>query len=296
VANDSVANFLFFNDKGNGFTEAGLAAGVAVATDGTQRAGMGTDAADYDGDGRLDLVVTNLDLETHSLYRNLGGRLFSYATSESGLGAATRPFVGWGVEMVDYDNDSNLDIAIANGHLFENAPQYRSGAQYAQRSLLFHNVGGRRFLEVGRSAGEGFTNERVGRGLASGDIDNDGDLDLLVMTNGGPVELLRNDGGNAQNALLVQLVGKAGNRDGIGARLRLSSDGRTQLREIKAGSSYLSQNDVRAHFGLGRAPQADRLEVRWPSGKTDTIDRLAANQIVTVREGDGVVKKAPFRR
>ena len=296
VANDSVNNYLFFNEKGASFVEGGLPAGVAVATDGRARAGMGTDAADYDGDGRLDLIVTNLELETHSLFRNTGGRLFTYSTPESGLGAATRPYVGWGVSLFDFDNDASLDIAIANGHLFENAPQSRAGAQYAQRRLLFRNLNGRRFVDVGQLAGPGFGVERVGRGLATGDIDNDGDLDLLLTSNGGPAELLRNNGGNLQNALLIQTVGKTSNRDGVGARLRLTAGGRTQVREIKTGGSYLSQGDTRAHFGLGRAAQAERLEIRWPGGQTEVIERLTANQIITIREGEGVVKRTPFRR
>ncbi|HEX5109187.1 MAG TPA: CRTAC1 family protein [Vicinamibacterales bacterium] len=296
VANDGVPNFLFFNERGVKLTEAGLPAGVAIATDGRARAGMGTDAADYDGDGRLDLIVTNLDLESHSLFRNLGGRLFAYATPESGLAAPTLPYVGWGVALFDYDNDTHLDIAIANGHVIDNAPQFRAGAQHAQRRLLFRNVNGRRFMDAGRSAGPGFEVERVGRGLAAGDIDNDGDLDLLITSNGGPVELLRNDGGNGQNALLIQAIGKASNRDGIGARLRLTAESRTQVREIKAGSSYLSQNDVRAHFGLGRATQAERLEIRWPSGRVDTLSSIPANHIVTIREGEGIVKKVAFKR
>jgi hypothetical protein len=296
VANDSMPNFLFFNERGATFTEAGLPAGVAVATDGQARAGMGTDAADYDGDGRLDLIVTNLDLESHSLFRNLGGRLFAYTTTESGLTAPTLPFVGWGVALVDYDNDTLVDIAIANGHIFDNAPQFRAGARHAQRRLLFRNVNGRRFLDVGRSAGPGFAVERVGRGLAAGDFDNDGDLDLLLTSNGGPVELLRNDGGNAQNSLVIETVGAKSNRNGIGARLRLTAGTRTQIREIKTGGSYLSQHDPRAHFGLERAARADRLEIRWPSGLTQTLDNIPANHIVTIREGEGVVRQMPFAR
>lgn len=294
VANDGVPNFLFFNEQGRGFAEAGLLAGVAVASDGKARAGMGADAADYDGDGRIDLVVTNLDFESHSLFRNLGGRLFAYATRESGLAAATLPFVGWGVALQDYDNDGRLDIAIANGHV--NLPEFRTGARHAQRALLFHNVTGRRFVDASRTSGPGFATERVGRGLASGDIDNDGDLDLLVTTNGGPAELLRNDGGNAQNALIVETVGTKGNRQAIGARLRLTAGPHTQVREIKAGGSYMSQHEMRAHFGLGRAGRADRLEIRWPGGQTSVFENLPANHLITVREGESAARRVPFNR
>jgi hypothetical protein len=294
VANDSDPNFLFFNERGSSFTEAGLSAGVAVATDGMARAGMGTDAADYDGDGRLDLIVTNLEFESYSLFRNQGGRLFSYATPESGLGPPTRPYVGWGVAIVDIDNDTLLDIVATNGHVFDNAPQFRAGAKHAQRRLLFRNVNGRRFVEA-PTAGA-FAAERVGRGLAAGDIDNDGDLDLLLTSNGGGAELLRNDSDHSSNSLLFKLAGTASNRDAVGARMRLTAGSRTFVREIKAGSSYLSQNDMRLHFGLGRAAAADRVEIRWPSGRTETIGRVAANQLVTIREGEGIRAQMPFKR
>jgi len=294
VANDTMPNFLFFNEKGR-FKESGLLAGVAVAIDGAARAGMGTDAADYDGDGRLDLIVTNLDLETHSLFRNMGARLFAYVTPQAGLSAPTRPFVGFGVNWFDYDNDGAVDLAIANGHVLDNTALLRAGSRHAQRPQLFRNVNGR-FTETGRQSGAVFQSERVRRGLAVGDIDNDGDADLLLTTNGGSVELLRNDGGNAQTALLVKVVGKASNRDGIGARLRLTAGGRTQVREIRSGSSYLSQSDLRAHFGLGGAEVVDRLEVRWPSGRIEVLEKIAAGQIVTVGEGQGLQASTPFAR
>lgn len=293
VANDSVANFLFRNTGSLRFVEAALGAGVAVANDGKARAGMGVDAGDYDDDGRDDVVVTNLDLETHSLFRNLGGGLFDYATRASGLGFATLPFVGFGAAFIDVDDDMRLDLVVANGHIMDNAPVFRSGATYAQRKLLFRNGGAGRFTEIGPSAGDGFAREKVGRGLATGDIDNDGDLDLLVTNNGQAADLIRNDG-SPRNALLVRAV--VGNRDAVGARVHVTAAGRTQVRVVRAGSSYLSQNDLRLHFGLGNARSADRLEVMWPSGRRDTFTGLAVNQIVTVREGAGVVDRIPFAR
>jgi hypothetical protein len=296
VANDALPNFLFYNEGGWRFSEGALASGVAVAADGKARAGMGTDAADYDGDGLLDLVVTNHELETTSLYRNLGGRLFAYVTGEAGIALATRPFVGFGAAFTDYDNDGALDLVIVNGHVLDNIAQLFPGSSHAQRRLLFHNTGTRRFTEVGKVSGSGFGADRVGRGLAVGDIDNDGDQDLLVTNNGGPVELLRNDGGNSQNALLIQLVGRTSNTAGIGARVRVTADGRTQVREVKAGSSYLTSSDVRVHVGLGRSARAERLEVRWPRGRTEVVQNVAANQIITIREGDGIVKQVPFVR
>ena len=293
VANDSVPNFLFHNTGAWRYADVALRAGVAVASDGRARAGMGIDAGDYDGDGQVDLVVTNLDSEMHSLYRGLGHQLFAYATPDSGIGPATLPFVGFGVVFFDFDNDTQLDLAIANGHIMDNAPQYRAGATYAQRNQLFRNVSRGRFADVSRSAGAGFAIEKVSRGLAAGDVDNDGDVDLLVTNNGQPADLLRNDGASG-NALMVRTIGKHSNRDGVGAQLKLTMGTQTQKREVKAGSSYLGQNDQRQHFGLGAATRVDRLEVRWPSGTTDVVQNIEANQIITIREGDGIIGARRF--
>jgi hypothetical protein len=220
--------------------------------------------------------------------------LFGYATIESGIGFPTLPFVGFGVAFFDFDNDARLDIAIANGHILDNAPQFRRGATYLQRKLLFRNTTLRRFEEIGRMSGPGFAAETVGRGLAIGDIDNDGDLDLLVTNNGQDAELLRNDGGNRGNALMVQLRGAAANHQAIGARVRVTAESGTQMRDVKAGSSYLSQNDLRVHFGLGTASRADRIEVQWPSGRKETVLGVPANQIITIEEGRGIVASRPF--
>ena len=187
-----------------------------------------------------------------------------------------------------------LDVAFANGHLMDNPVLRRAGSTYGQRNLLFRNIAPRRFADVTAAAGPGFALEKVSRGLAAGDIDNDGDLDLLVTNNGQSADLLRNEGSGG-HALVVRLIGLQSNRDGVGARLRLIAGGRTQLREVKAGSSYLSQNDLRQHFGLGTATRADRLEVKWPSGRVDVVQDPQADQIVTIREGDGIVNRQSFR-
>jgi enediyne biosynthesis protein E4 len=315
VANDSTPNFLFHNNKDGSFTEIAGLAGVAVASDGRPRAGMGTAFGDFSGTGHLGLVVTNHEAEMHSLFANLGGRLFSDVTIPSGVGPATRPYVGFGVVFFDYDNDTRLDIAIVNGHVMANVGQVRARGTLAQRKLLLRNAGDR-FVDVTREAGPGFALEGVGRALAAGDVNNDGNLDLLVANNGGRPHLLLNEGlaprpvrrsfseggsgaeaaGNAANALLVQVVGTTSNRSGIGTKLTLTTGGRRQVREVQSGSSYLAQNDLRAHFGMGQAERAERLEVRWPDGSTEVVEHLVANQLVTVRQGQGIVSRAPLAR
>ncbi|HEY1306344.1 MAG TPA: CRTAC1 family protein [Vicinamibacterales bacterium] len=297
VANDSTPNFLFHNNKNGSFTEMAALAGVAVASDGKARAGMGTAFGDFGGTGHLGLVVTNHEAEMHSLFQNLGERLFSDITVHSGVGPVTRPYVGFGVVFFDYDNDTRLDIAIVNGHVMANVGQVRARGKLAQRKLLLKNVG-ERFVDATKEAGPGFALEGVGRALAVGDVDNDGDLDLLVTNNGDRPNLLLNEGagGNAANALLVQVVGTTTNRSGIGTRLTLTAGGRRQVREVQSGSSYLAQSDLRAHFGLGPADRAERLEIRWSDGSTEVVENLPANHVVTVRQGKGIVSRAPLAR
>jgi len=296
VANDSVPNFLFHN-KGKGvFEEVGLLAGVAVGNEGQPLAGMGADMGDIDGDGLLDIFVTNLDRQTHSLYRNLGRGLFANITFESGVAEATLPFVGFGAVFFDYDNDTDLDLAISNGDVIDNISLFRDSTSYAQRNLLLQNDGTGKFKDVGPASGPGFALKKPSRSLSAADIDNDGDLDLLVGNVGETPDLLRNDGGNKNNSLLIRTVGSKSNRDGIGARLRLTAGGKVLLREVKAGSSYLSQNDMRVHFGIGNAARVEKLEIRWPSGTVDVLEDLAANQVLTITEGRGVTGRTPFRR
>jgi len=294
VANDATPNALFHNPGGGAFTEIATLAGVAVAADGNARAGMGTAVADFSGSGRPGLIVTNHETEMHSLFLNAGGRLFTDETIRSGIGSATRPYVGFGVAFLDYDNDTRLDVAIANGHVMASAPRVRAGAKYGQRNLLLRNTGGR-FQDMTDHAGTGFSPELVSRALAAGDIDNDGDLDLLITNNNERSNLLLNEGGRG-NAILVRAEGTKSNRSGIGTRLTLTAAGQRQVREVQSGSSYLSQNDLRAHFGLNQSDRAERLEIRWPGGATEVLENLPANHVITVREGKGVVSQVPFRR
>jgi hypothetical protein len=296
VANDSTPNFLFHN-KGKGvFEEVGLRAGVAVGIDGQALAGMGTDMGDVDGDGLLDIIVTNLDRQTHNLYRNLGKGLFADITFESGVGEATLPFVGFGALFFDYDNDKDLDLAIVNGDVIDNINLFRDSTSYEQRNLLLQNDGKGKFKDVGPASGPGFALKKPSRSLSAADIDNDGDLDLLIGNVGQTPDLLRNDGGNKSNALLIRTIGSKSNRDGIGARLNLIVGGTALIREVKAGSSYLSQSDLRVHFGMGNSSRAERLEIRWPSGQVDTFEDIEANQLLTVTEGKGITDRVPFKK
>jgi enediyne biosynthesis protein E4 len=295
VANDGKPNLLFRNTGKGTFEEAGLLAGVSLAADAKPRAGMGTAFGDFDGDGRLDLVVTNHEFEMHSLFRNLGGGVFTDVTLESGLGPLTLPYVGFGVAFLDYDNDGRRDLAIVNGNVVDNIAEFRKGAKHAQPSLLLRNTGDR-FLNVGKQTGSAFALETVGRALAKGDIDNDGDLDLLITSNGGAVQLLLNEGGNRNNALLVKTVGTKTNRDGIGARIRLTAGGRTFVDQVTSGSSYLTQHDMRVHLGLGTATTIERLEITWPDGRVEAIENVPVNHVITVREGQGETQRVPFAR
>lgn len=295
VANDAVPNFLFHNEGKGTFTETALVAGVAVTTDGQARAGMGTGFADYDADGRLDLVVTNHETEMHSLFRNLGDGLFADVTVASGVGPATLPYVGFGVVFADYDNDADLDLAIVNGHVIDNVARVRSGGRHAQRRLLLQNTAGR-FRDVSAQAGPGFAATGVGRGLAAGDVDNDGDLDLLITSNGGAATLLRNEAANSGHAIALRLIGTKSSRDALGARVRVTAGGRTLVREIVSGVSYMAQSDTRAHLGLGTSGKADLIEVRWPSGQVEQLRDVPADRILTIREGEGILSAVPFAR
>ena len=295
VANDSTPNFLFHNLGAGKFEEVGFRAGVAVGHDGKAQAGMGTDMGDFDGDGSQDIFVTNLIMEAHTLYRNLGKGLFADVTFPSGVAQETLPFVGFGTAFVDYDNDMDLDLAVANGHVIDNVQFGRDDTTYPQLNLLLQNKAGK-FKNVGPASGAGFAIKKPSRALAVGDLDNDGDMDMVIANVGQAPDVLRNDGGNRSNSLLIRTIGSRSNRDGIGARLKLSVQGTLLRRDVKAGSGYLGQNDLRVHFGLARAPAAERLEILWPSGLSDIVEKIEANQILTIEEGKGVIRREPFRR
>ena len=284
IANDADQNFLYRNNGDGTFTDVSLTAGVGLSEDGEAENGMGVDFGDYDNDGRLDLIVTNFQGQTNTLYHNEGNGLFSDVSYASKIGTMSLPYLAWGVSFCDYDNDGYQDLFIANGHLDENVQAFNPTGFYEQPNLLFHNNRDDTFDEVGVDSGSGIRLEKVSRGFAYSDYDNDGDLDLLVTNLTGNPDLLQNEGN--QNAwLTLKLIGTRSNRDAIGARVKVTAGNLTQIRDVRSGSSYLSQNDIRLHFGLGKHHQVDRVEIRWPSGLQEHLEGIKANQILTLVEG-----------
>jgi hypothetical protein len=284
VASDSVPSLFFRNRRNGTFSEEALLAGIAVSGDGREQAGMGIDAADYDGDGRLDLIKTHFSQDHTTLYRNLGGALFADVSVRSGM--MLGPQLGWGVGFVDLDNDGRLDVFIANGHIYPDIDRTGTGT-YLQKKQLYWNIGGGRFREVSREVGGALLDPKSSRGTAFGDYDNDGDIDLLVVNMDDRPTLLRNDTAGG-NWITVRLEGTASNRDGIGARVTVEAAGARQTAEVRSGGSYLSHNDFRTHFGLGALRLVDRMQIRWPSGRVDTATGLTANRFYVAREGAGV--------
>jgi len=295
VANDSTASALYRN-KGNGtFEDVAVEAGCALSPDGKPQAGMGVSAADYDLDGNLDLVKTNFAGDTPSLYHNLGVGNFEDATFTAGLGAHTQ-FLGWGCGFLDFDNDGWPDILICNGHVYPEVEQLKTEAGYEQRKLLYRNLRNGHFADVSLNAGSGISDPVAARGCAFGDFDNDGDIDVVVNTVNDYPQLLRCDSTLQNNWIKVRTIGTKSNRSGIGARLKCiahlpdESKPHQQIDEVRSGGSYISQSDLRVHFGLGKAEKVDVLEIRWPSGHVDTVKDIKANQLIFVKEGEGIVR------
>jgi enediyne biosynthesis protein E4 len=283
VANDSMAEFLYHN-KGDGtFEEVGLASQVAVDIDGRTYAGMGVDFADYNNDGWPDIVVTDLANQRYALYQNAGDGSFTYATSTAGLGQMTVSHSGWGVRLFDYDNDGWRDLLIAQGHDLDTIEKTYPNLRYREPMLLARNTGGR-FTDISEQAGSVFRQPWVARGMAVGDLDNDGRLDAVVTTNDGPVHILHNESSETNHWLLLNLVGHRSNRDGIGAEVALTSASGSQYATVSTASSYLSSSDKRVHFGLGKEKVAQKIEIRWPSGIRQTLKDIAADQILEVNE------------
>jgi len=273
VANDAMPNYLYHNEGGRRFQDVALQAGVAYNHRGDATSTMAVDFADYDGDGWLDMYVS--DLSFSALYRNEGGNVFTDVTNPVGIASASGQFVGWGVGFLDYDNDGDTEIFQVNGH---------ARHLYGEEDQLFENLGDGKFRDVSVERGSYFQQELVGRGAAFGDYDNDGDIDVFIVNLHDRGVLLRNEGGNRNNWLLIRLVGRASNRDGVGARVKVVSGDLVQVAQKKNSTGYLSQSDPRMHFGLGERAVVDRIEVVWPSGAVQVLETVPARQILTIVE------------
>ena len=273
VANDHTLNYLWHNEGGKRFVDKGTMSGTAFSQGGEATVSMSVDFADYNDDGLLDLFVSD---DTYcSLYENLGNGIFSDKGVASNISMAAAQFVGWSSSFVDYDNDSDVDIFKTNGALKH---------LYGQEDQMFHNEGGGKFRDISLELGKYFSEEYVGRGACMGDYDNDGDFDIFIVNLNSPCVFLRNNKGNQNNWLILKLTGSASNRDGIGARVKVTSGGKTQTAQKKSTTGYLSQNDPRMHFGLAKNEIADRIEIIWPSGKLQTLENIKVNQILEIKE------------
>ena len=295
VSNDTQPNKLYLNNRDGTFIEKGIPAGIGYSEDGVARAGMGVDAADYDRSGHPSVVITNFSNQMLGLYHNEGNGLFVDEAPRSEVGRASMLTLGFGCFFFDYDLDGWLDLYVANGHIDSAIERVQPQVRYAERPLVFRNLANGRFENVTDSLGKAFSVPRVARGAAYGDFDNDGALDLLVSTNAGPAVLFRNTGATG-HSLRIQLVGAKSNRDGLGSVVRVSAGRDAQSQMLRSGSSYLSSSEHVLTFGLGAHLIADTVEIAWPSGHTDHLENVHADQVITVREGVGIMAAKQLAR
>ncbi len=291
VACDSAPSILYHNNHDGTFTDVAVMAGVAFNEDGREQAGMGTTIADYNGDGRLDIFKTNFSDDTPTLYRNDGEGVFSDVTYAAGLGLHTQ-YLGWGTMFFDFDNDGWPDLVLANGHVYPEVDKFHLSSGYMEPRLLYHNNGNGTFTDISASAGPGFATVSSARGLAVGDFWNDGRMSVLINNVYAKPSLLVNATHYSNHWVTFKTEGTRTNRDGIGAKISVKTGGRTLVDEVRSGSSYISQNDLRVHFGLGRSSKIDGVEVRWPSGLVEHFDNLAVDAIHVLKEGSGVASAA----
>ena len=298
LSNDTQPNKLYRNNGNGTFTEKAVLAGVAFSEDGVARAGMGVDAADYDRSGHPSLLITNFSNQMLSLYHNEGTGLFVDEAPQSDIGRASLLTLGFGCFFFDYDLDGWPDIFVANGHIDPDIQHVQANVKYAMPPHLFRNLGKGKFEEVTKSMGAEFDTPRVARGAAYADVYNDGRLDILIATNGGPTALFRNEatGAAANRSLRVKLIGTKSNRDGIGAKVRVTAADGTQSEMMRSGSSYLSASELVLTFGLGQQAKAERVEILWPSGQVDHLTNVAAGQTIFVTEGKGITANRPYEK
>jgi hypothetical protein len=288
VANDTQPNKLYRNQRNGTFKDVALAAGVALSEDGKARAGMGVDAADFDNSGRTGVAITNFEGEMVGLFRAQEGGHYDDIAMAAGVGGPSRTRLGFGCVFADLDLDGGLDLIVANGHIDDTVRNVRGNAGHAQPPQLFLNRGGGAFRDVSASVGAAFAEPRVGRGLAYGDFDGDGDVDILMTTNNGPAVLLRNDRDAGNRSLRFRLIGTKSNRDAIGAAVRIFHGGTSQTRTVKSGSSYLSQSELPVTFGVGPRDRVDRVVITWPSGRVEEFANVAAGKSYDCVEGKGM--------
>lgn len=285
IANDAIREFLLHNEGNAKFKDVAIEAGTAVNEDGRTFSGMGIDFSDYDNDGDPDIIITNLSDQKYALYHNSGNGTFTYDTGPSGIGQITRPYSGWGVKFFDFDNDGWKDLFIAQGHVMDTIQLTFPHLRYLQPLLLLHNENGRKFVDVSAQSGAIFQQKLAARGLAIGDIDNDGNLDVAVTTNNGPAFVLQNKTANRNHWLTLNLIGHKSNRDAIGAEIKLTfASGLAQYATVTTSGSYQSASDKRVHFGLGSASSAKSIEINWPSGMKQRLENILADQILTIDE------------
>jgi hypothetical protein len=289
VADDSTPNYLYRNDGNGHFTDVSYISGTAVSGDGGEMAGMGVAICDFSHTGRFSIHVTNFEDQSNSLYRNDGNMTFTDVSSAAGIGQITVPYLGWGTGCVDFDNDGWPDLFVVNGHVYPQVDSLQAGARYRQRKLVFQNQKDGTFADISNSAGSAVTIPQPSRGAAFGDLFNDGKIDVVVENIDGSPMILRNDSPSSNHWITFQLVGTRSNRLALGAKVRVVAGDLAQIDEVRSGGSYLSQSDMRLHFGLGAADKVDRVEIRWPSGATQTLQNLASDHFYIVKEGEGIV-------
>ena len=288
VANDSVPNYLYHNNHNGTFTDVGLLTGVALSGEGMELGNMGIDWGDYDHSGRLSFFVTHFEEQPNSLYRNMGPQGFDDVSWTSGVGQPSYSYVGWGTAFFDMDNDTWLDILVANGHVYPQIDTLETGPRFREPLLLHRNNRDGTFDEVSKESGLAALPLHSRRGAAFGDVFNTGNVDVLLLNVGEPPSLLKNMNANGYHRVLFKLVGTKSNRAAIGARVTIRSSGVKQFSEVRGGASYLSQNDLRLHFGLGTAKKMESVEIRWPNGTVETLQNVAADCIYTIVEGAGI--------
>ncbi len=285
VANDSEMSYLFWNNGDGTFTEGGLEAGVATNHDGRNQSGMGVAAADYDGDGLIDIFKTNFSDDLPNLYRNSGKRVFDERTVDAGLVAYSR-YLGWGCGFLDFNNDGWQDIFYVNGHVYPELSRVNGPVQYRQPKVLYENLGHGKFRDVSKLAGPAVSSPISGRGCAFGDFDNDGSIDIVVNPINDVPQLLHCSSSTGNNWITLKLVGTKSNRSAIGARVRCVTSAGSQIHEVRSGGSFYSQNDFRIHFGMAKSKRVDLLEIQWPSGKQERFSDLPVNKFLKIVEGE----------